>query len=244
MLDASKTDLDFLVRDMLGSSGDFPQYAYGLTLACIQAKLLGIQSISALELGVAGGNGILELERLAQILYKKTDVFVDVFGFDLGTGMPAPQGFRDSPYIWQEGFFKMDYTKLVSNLKMARLIIGDIGETASTFLSKYLQHPIGFISFDLDYYSSTKKAFDSLICCKADKYFLPRTLSYFDDTVGPHEEFHCNFTGEMLAIKEFNTSSDCRKFCKINLSKIQWASMESRKLCGKLGGRYVCSSSF
>ena len=48
MMDASKTDLDFLVRDMLGSSGDFPQYAYGLTLACIQAKLLGIQSISAL----------------------------------------------------------------------------------------------------------------------------------------------------------------------------------------------------
>jgi len=38
------------------------------------------------------------------------------------------------------------------------------------------------------------------------KYFLPRVFCYFDDTIGGDVEFFNDFTGERLAIHEFNES--------------------------------------
>lgn len=198
---------------LVGAS-DFPQYAYGLLLASRLAHALGVRSISSLELGVAGGNGLLELERLAAEMWTTLGVAVETFGFDLGSGMPAPVDHRDVPYSWAEGFFRMDEPLLRSRLTTAALILGDIAQTGRAFIESDTS-PVGFISFDLDYYSSTVAAFGSLLLGDADRY-LPRVLCYFDDTVGPHEELHTEYSGELLAISEFNAASPQRKISKIN----------------------------
>jgi hypothetical protein len=196
------------------SRSSFPQYAYGLLLAARLARALDLESISSLELGVAGGNGLLELERLAVELGYSVGVAVETYGFDLGSGMPPPVDHRDVPYSWKEGFFLMDETLLRSRLTAAHLVLGDIAETGRSFIDSATS-PIGFISFDLDYHSSTVAAFDALLGGDADHY-LPRVLCYFDDTVGPHEELHSEYTGELLAITEFNEANANRKISKIN----------------------------
>lgn len=192
----------------------FPQYAYGMLMATRLASALGVDRISVLELGVAGGNGLLEMERLAVVLENYYGVALDVFGFDLETGMPPPLDYRDSPYAWQGGFFRMDQEALRKRLMRAELLLGDIGDTGPPFLAS-LSSPIGFVSFDLDYYSSTLAAFGALLTGSEERY-LPRVLSYFDDTVGPHDELHSEFTGELLAISEFNATHADRKIAKIN----------------------------
>ncbi len=60
----------------------------------------------------------------------------------------------------------MDEAKLPSTLHRSELVIGDVKETPSPAHAVW---PIGFISFDLDYYSSTRDAFrifeGELSCC-------------------------------------------------------------------------------
>lgn len=192
----------------------FPQYAYGVLQAASLAKMLGIPSITTAELGVAGGNGLLELERLTRGVGAHTEVQIRCAGFDLGSGMPPPVDFRDMPYIWQRGFFKMDEQRLRSRLSTAELILGDIAHTGLSFMAG-MPPPIGFLSFDLDYYSSTVIAMQALLNGEHERY-LPRVFCYFDDTVGPHEELHSEFTGELLAINEFNTAHSHRKLAKIH----------------------------
>lgn len=207
-------DIEAGVGRFVHASNGFPQYAYGLLQAAFLAGALNQPAVSALELGVAGGNGLMELERLAARIGAEGAPQIDVTGFDLGSGMPTPVDHRDLPWMWSAGFFKMDEELLRSNLRTARLVIGDIAETGPRFLAGE-PAPIGFISFDLDYYSSTTAAFAALLDAPADR-FLPRVLCYFDDTVGPHEELHCEFSGELLAIAEFNSAHPNRKIAKVN----------------------------
>ena len=192
----------------------FPQYAYGVLQAANLAKRLDLGAITALELGVAGGNGLLELERLSDVIGRQVQVEIRSAGFDLGSGMPEPVDHRDLPYMWQRGFFAMDEQRLRSRLSSASLILGEVSETGPAFMSD-LDAPIGFISFDLDYYSSTAAAMEALLNHDASHY-LPRVFCYFDDTVGPHEELHSEFAGELLAIREFNDSHEHRKIAKVN----------------------------
>src|SRR5262245_56689938 len=64
---------------------------------------------------------------------------------------------------------------------------------------------------DLDFYSSTKAA---LGLFEADeKYILPRVFNYFDDIVGSEIELYNDFTGERLAINEFNAAHAQMKLC-------------------------------
>jgi hypothetical protein len=193
---------------------NFPQYGYGVVQAVALAAALGTPSITAIELGVAGGNGLVELERLSEKHSAASRVDIQIVGFDLGSGMPTPCDFRDMPQVWAAGFFRMDEPKLRSRLKSARLVIGDVKETAPKFLRKQ-PAPIGFISFDLDYYSSTQLAFEALLSAPPER-FLPRVICYFDDTVGPHMEMHSSLAGEMLAIEEFNRAHARRALTKIN----------------------------
>ena len=192
----------------------FPQYGYGVVQAIALAGALGYSRMSVLELGVAGGNGLVALEQLSREHSKPSGVDTLVIGFDLGTGMPEPADYRDLPYIWQAGFFRMDEPVLRKRLSKAELHLGDISLTGKNFLSS-LGAPIGFISFDLDYYSSTVSAFKALLHGEVDCY-LPRVVCYFDDTVGPHHEMHSTFTGELLAINEFNSRNEKRKIGKLN----------------------------
>jgi hypothetical protein len=189
-------------------------YAYGTYHAALQAKALGIPRISVIEFGVAGGNGLRELEKIASEVEKEVGVEIEVYGFDSGGGMPEPQDYRDSPYIWQKGFFQIDLERLKRSINKAELILGDVADTVTEFIKTQNPAPIGFISFDLDYYSSTLEAFKLIE--DSNSFFIPRVFCYFDDCIGDDWELHSEFTGEMLAIKEFNERNQTRKIAKIN----------------------------
>lgn len=191
-----------------------PHFAYGMYQAATQAAALGLPGISAIELGVAGGNGLVAMEDIAAEVAHTTGVGVEVYGFDTGTGQPPPRDYRDSPYIWREGMFRIDEPALRARLRHAQLIIGDVGDTTRTFFEDHDPAPIGFIAWDLDYYSSTKRAMPLLD--GPHKRFIPRTFSYFDDVVGDDAELHCEWTGELLAIREFNEARSTMKLARIS----------------------------
>lgn len=199
------------VRMKWGILPDHPAYAYGVYCAAQLAAQLGVPRIAALELGVAGGRGLLALERIATEVEQRFGVAIDVAGFDTGEGMPEGVDYRDLQHVWTSGYYTMDYDKLRQRLTRATLVLGDIAQTAPPWLEHAA--PIGFVAFDLDYYSSTKKAF-ALFEGPASTH-LPRVHCYFDDIAGP--EFACmnDYVGELLAINEFNAEHARRKICQI-----------------------------
>ena len=205
-----------------------PFYAYGLVHAARLAQKLDIKEIAVVEFGVGRGDGLIDLESLQHQITGEFNVAVRVFGFDLGDGLPAPKDFRDSPYLWKRGLFLMEKDSLQKRLKHATLIIGDVKDTVERFFSAYSPPPIGFISFDMDYYSSTLSALQMLRTTQVER-FLPRTLCYLDDIVGPDEACHSEYSGELLAINEFNSSAEDRKIAKIyglahkRIVKCYWA---------------------
>ena len=191
----------------------YPNYAYGTYHAALQAKQLGMSSISVIEFGVAGGRGLVNLEKISFEIEKLTGINIDVYGFDTAMGMPESSDYRDLPYIWQKGFFRMDFEKLKNSLKKAKLVIGDVKETIKDFTDKYNPSPIGFISFDMDYYTSTINSlsiFNNKIDC-----FLPRVFCHFDDCIGDDWEIHSEFAGELLAINEFNQTNKLKKIAPV-----------------------------
>ena len=60
------------------------------------AKTLGFGSVSLVEFGVAGGNGLVALEMIADRIEHHLGVKTSVFGFDTGKGLPRPQDARGS----------------------------------------------------------------------------------------------------------------------------------------------------
>jgi hypothetical protein len=133
----------------------YPQYAYGTFHAALQAKALGLDRMSVIEFGVAGGNGLVALERIAKEVEEELGLSISVYGFDLAEGMPEAIDYRDLPDIWEKGAFKMDVDRLEARMEKAELILGDVNDTVRNFMSQKSPPPIGFISFDLDTYSST-----------------------------------------------------------------------------------------
>jgi hypothetical protein len=190
-----------------------PYYAYGIDRACVLARALNVPEVSVIEFGVAGGNGLRLIEDYAEEIGRHHSVGVRVFGFDAGTGLPAPQDERDLPFAWRRGFYTMDEPALRATLRRAELIIGDVSRTLDAFRAS-APPPVGFISFDLDYYSSTVDAM-KLFDLPHDR-FLPRVLCYFDDVIGPDHELHGRHVGELAAIEHFNTTRPRMKIDAIN----------------------------
>ena len=190
-----------------------PHYSYGVYRAAEEAKHLGLSAIRVIECGVAGGNGLVALESAASEISQNPGIEIAVFGFDSGMGMPEPVDYRDVPHLWGAGLYRMDEPALRARLKNAELIIGDVAQTIPAFLARR-SPPVGFIAFDLDYYSSTKSAFR--IFDGAEDTRLPRVYCYFDDVA---DEYGCNneFVGELCAIREFNCEHDSKKICLIHL---------------------------
>jgi hypothetical protein len=186
-----------------------PSYTWGVLQGAHLARALGIGHISVIEFGVAGGNGLVALELAAEKTQSLLGVQIDVHGFDSGRGLPDPVDYRDHPNIYMESTYRMDEEKLRSRLRTAQLHIGLIRETIPRFLVSG-PSPIAFISFDLDFYSSTVDAFAIL---QADvTRLLPRVHCYFDDIMG----FTCSeWAGERLAINEFNQQQPQRKISPI-----------------------------
>ena len=197
---------------------DRPAYAYGVYSAAGLARQLGLKSISAIEFGVARGEGLLALERICERVGSHFGMEIAVFGLDSGKGMPAPCDYRDLPYVWNQGFYAIDEEALRKKLRRARLVIGDVAKTAPELIDGPDLPPVGFISFDLDYYSSTKQAFRILGGPQHTR--LPRVFCYFDDILWPERACYNEFTGELLAIREFNTEHETRKLGK--LPHLKW----------------------
>jgi hypothetical protein len=186
-----------------------PAYAYCVRESARLARRMGIPRISVIEFGVAGGNGLLALEDHARRWASSLGVEIDVFGFDTGVGLPPPVDYRDLPYHWLGGFYEMDEAALRQRLRHARLILGDIGETLRTFTSTYAPAPIGAVMHDMDLYSSTAAG---LRLFDVDEQFrMPRIFTYFDDIVGDDVSLYNDYTGERLAIAEFNEQHQSQK---------------------------------
>lgn len=206
---AGSYTLNPIFVEVLKHDGCCHQYAWGVVQGVNLAKVLGIGQVSVLEFGVAGGNGLVALERIARKVQDIFGVTVDVFGFDTGIGLPKPKDHRDMPNLWSEGFFPMEADKLKRRLERARLILGDTRETVPKFILSDVS-PVAFASFDLDFYTSTMHA---LALFEADhRVLLPRVHCYFDDILGVT---FGDQVGERLAISEFNESHQVRKISPI-----------------------------
>jgi hypothetical protein len=173
-----------------------------------------------IEFGVAGGNGLVAAERHAREITRELGVEFQIYGFDSGEGLPPPTDYRDMPFAWQTGFYPMNQEKLKQRLSMTQLVIGQVRQTCSDFFARHDPAPIGCMFMDLDFYSSTMDAFQ--IFQGADKYFLPRVSMYFDDIVGADV---CDFTGERLAMTDFNAQSPHAKISPEYNSRLQESCM-------------------
>jgi hypothetical protein len=199
-------------------------YLYGVLHAARLASVLGIPTISTIELGVAGGQGLLALEKAGVYAEEAFGVGIDVYGFDTGRGLPKPTDFRDCPNLFLEGQFPLDEARLLQRLERAELILGLVDQTVPEFMSRR-PAPIGFVSFDLDLYSSTACA---LRAFEADaELLLPRVLCYFDDITG---FTYADHNGERLAISEFNAAHELRKLSPIYAAEFYVPEHEARAL--------------
>ncbi|MFL6238311.1 MAG: hypothetical protein ACJ735_02295 [Actinomycetes bacterium] len=184
-------------------------YTWSLLHCARIARTLGLPRVSALEFGVAGGNGLVAMETAAAEVEELLGVGIDVYGFDTGGGIPTPRDQRDAPYVISGGDFPMDEARLRARLRRSELVLGLVEETLPKFLAAD-SAPVGFVSIDLDYYTSTVAAL-ALFAGAAER-LLPRVICYFDDVMGyPWGDFN----GERLAIDEFNAAHDDRKISPV-----------------------------
>jgi len=187
-------------------------YGFCIFQAAKLASLLHYPKISVIEFGCGGGNGLLDAEFHIANVMKMFAVDIELYGFDIGSGLPSPQGYRDIPHYFRPGLYRMDHEALARKLKRAKLVIGDVEETRRTFFERYDPAPIGCVFHDLDFYSSTSDALS--LFETGPSHFLPRVFMYFDDIIGD-DVWLCNeFSGERLAIEEFNNTHTTMKIAK------------------------------
>ena len=174
----------------------------------------GFRTITIVELGVAGGAGLMNMCRIAERTRAATGIDIRVVGFDTGRGMPPAVDYRDLPEHFQEGDFPMDFARLRASLpSWAELIIGDVGETIPAFTRRLSPDaPLGFVSVDVDYYSAAKAALP--ILTGDPRAYLPLVPVYLDD-IGV--DGSNPWTGELLAINEFNAENEHRKIAPFTL---------------------------
>jgi methyltransferase family protein len=184
------------------------QNAYGILKAADCARSLGIRKVSLLEFGVAAGAGLMNMAAIARRVTNETGVLFSLYGFDTGKGMPPPTDYRDHPDLYQQGEFGMDVAALRNALpENASLILGEISETVGEFAASLsADEPIGFVSIDIDYYTSAVCALR--VFTEGPEKYLPVTVVYFDDI---YDERHNASCGELLAIEEFNQSHKLRR---------------------------------
>ena len=194
-----------------------PHYTYCLIRAANLAQRLGISRISAIEFGVAGGNGLAFMADFSKLIARQTGVTIDCYGFDTGEGMPEPENVRDLPYWFKRAQYVMDEQKLRKRLPQTMIIIGNAKKTIPTFIDTHKPAPIAAIFHDMDYWSSTRDALKLLEYAEqSSDHFMPRIFNYFDDTIGTDWEMYGTRNGQLLAIEEFN---DRNPDCQIHLNQ-------------------------
>ncbi len=180
---------------------DRPQYLFGILSAAQQAIIEGVPAVSVIEFGVAGGKGLLALQEYAEQVEKATGVEIFVYGFDSATGLPNFCGdYRDHPDQWKPGDYPMDRQALQKRLNSkSRLILGDIAQTVQEFVKDIQKAPVGFVSIDVDIYSSARDALQ--VFNLPGKRMLRHVPVYLDDILFM---FSHKYAGELHAIEEFN----------------------------------------
>ena len=176
-----------------------PHYESILYEGCLEAKKLGINKVSVIELGVAGGAGIISLEKYKKKIQKVLDINIDIYGFDTGSGLPKIETDEDLPFLWRSGLYKIDKGALEKKIN-SKIFYGDVKNTLDDFI-KINKHNICCIFFDLDLYTSTINFLNQIP--KIKNHLLPRVLCYFDD-VYVFENYINQFNGVFKAIDEFN----------------------------------------
>lgn len=206
--------LDYITRSHFDAV-DYPQYAYGVLMACLQARALGHDRVTVIEFGVASGNGLLALGHAGRQIGGKLGVEVTAVGFDTGEGLPMEEDYRDLPYWYGRGDYKMDVAALRARLGgNCRLVLGNIAETVPNYLAAAGgDGPIGFCSFDVDYYSSTRDALKIFGGTAATR--LPRVLCYFDDINVGDLAYVTPRIGQVAAISEFNAGHPDTELAKV-----------------------------
>jgi hypothetical protein len=202
--DFSYPGLNKILTRMMDDGFRVP-YAWGMLQSVSLANAIGVPRISVLEFGVAGGNGLVALEQIADRLETLFPVKIDVYGFDTGAGLPSVTDYRDVPNIASTGLYVMDEAKLRSRLKRSHLVLGDVKDTVAAFTAGK-PAPIGFLACDLILYTSTVSCLRTLDA--GESVLLPRIHCIFDDVLG-FSYGDCN--GQRLAIHEFNASHAMRK---------------------------------
>ena len=198
------------IRD---GSLDFGRSHYALALlhGVLQAEHCGYNKITAIEFGVGEGGGFVALVNAAEYLRRACNIEIEVYGFDTCAGLPEIQGYKDHPEVWSAGqFVTPNPQHLINQLpEWAHLIIGNISETIPEFISNFPQtnSKIGFISVDVDLYSSTVPTLT--IFEMEPELYVPAVPIYFDDVNWLIT--YSQFAGEALAINEFNARNDLRK---------------------------------
>jgi hypothetical protein len=193
-----KIDFDLIYRK---------QHAFALLNLADQANSLGYKKATIIEFGVASGAGLVNLQTLSRRITKMTGVSFEIFGFDTGAGMPAPQSYKDHPDLYQAGDFPMNFDALAKNLdRNTTLVIGPLSETIKEFSSReFIDAPVGFISIDVDYYSSTVNALEVLKM--GTQNLFPRVIVWLDDIGNLNHNSKC---GELAAILEFTDQNQMR----------------------------------
>ncbi len=190
------------------------QYAFPILCAADTARRFGYGKITIVELGVASGAGLLNMCGIAERTRRATGIDIQVVGFDTGKGMPPAVDYRDLPEHFQQGDFPMDFAALRAALPdFATLVIGDVSDTVPAFVGTLSpEAPLGFVAVDVDYYSSAKACLP-ILTGEASSY-LPLVPVYLDDigVVGSNP-----WTGELLAINEFNEENAARKIAPFTL---------------------------
>jgi hypothetical protein len=187
----------------------YPSYAVGLQTACKYAALAGTPTFTAIEFGVAGGNGLMELSKYAAILSRNTGLKINVVGFDAGSGLPMSPDRRDAPWLWNPGDFPSDVARLRRMLPAeTELVVGRIQDTLPQWLNERLKSPIGFVSVDVDLYSGAAAICEALGAVDASR-LLPFVSFYLDDAL---RFLTPKSTGELVAISEFNSRHADRQF--------------------------------
>jgi len=186
-----------------------PYYETILLESVLEAKELGYKNVSVLELGVAGGNGIIALEKYKKKIEKLTNIKITIYGFDTGDGLPEINNKYDLPFFWSIGDYKIDKQELEKRI-YSRIFYGDIKYTFEEFI-KTNPDKIVSIFIDLDLYTSTKNFLNQLQ--KSKNYLCPRVYCYFDDVFHPRHYIN-EHNGELLAITEFNNENNDLKIGK------------------------------
>ena len=116
-----------------------------------------LTKISVIEVGVAGGGGLLSMCDIARHASRLTGIKIDIAGFDGWGGNAGPDRLSRPPDCYRQGDYPMDMDALKRKLPpYCNLWLGDFDETIPRFLDN-LAAPIGFAEIDVDYYS-TKQA--------------------------------------------------------------------------------------